>query len=416
MLINKNLADYYMEKYDLDAIIATQPASIKYFSGFDCWLSQWSEEWMGKPGGTKSGMTMFCILPHNGNPILIINKLLNPFGFGTFCKDIRLFGAAPTIPNPEDLKYIPNSLSASSKYEQKFKIYSNPTEAIVETLKDKNINSSNIGLELAGLNLNIQKMISEKLNKCVFKDCTETIRLIRMIKTDEEITLLAKSAELNEIALQETVKHFKDNSVSGVQLNIFKEIIEKHGGELEHYIFSTNGYGLNSNKNYIFKKNQFVFLDAGAYYSNYVSDTGTTIFIGKAEKKYLEIFKRIYEGINIGLGSIKPGIKCSEINDRVIEYLGKYNISNTETHGHGIGLQPSEYPVIASNALNYTYFDGFERRSADFCLEENMVINLEIPYYIFGEGSYLIEVSTLVTKNGCKSLTEQKRDYPVINN
>jgi len=129
----------------------------------------------------------------------------------------------------------------------------------------------------------------------------------------------------------------------------------------------------------------------------------------------MEIFKRIYEGITIGLDSIKPRVKCSEINDRIIGYLEKCNISNTDTHGHGIGLQPGEYPVIASNILNYTYFDGFETRNADFYLEENMVINLEIPYYIFGEGSYIVEVSALVANNGFKRLTPQKRDYPIIN-
>ena len=114
---------------------------------------------MGRPGGSKSGIVMFCILPYKGDPILIIHKLFNPFGFSTFCKDVRLFGTIPKTTDPGDLKYIPDTLSASPGYEQKIKIYSDPLEAIVESLKDKNINNSSLGLELAGLNINIQKMI-----------------------------------------------------------------------------------------------------------------------------------------------------------------------------------------------------------------------------------------------------------------
>jgi Xaa-Pro dipeptidase len=415
LLINKDLADFYMEKYGLDAIIATQPVSVKYFSGFECWLGDYSEEWMGKPGGSKSSMVMFCILPFKGDPILVVHKLFNPFGFSTFCKDIRLYGAFPEIPESMDLEYVPNNLSASSKFEQKYKIYSNPVEAIADALKDNNISNSNIGIETAGFNLKIKEQILQELNKCLFKDCTEMIRLIRMIKTVEEIDLITKSAELNEIAMQEAVKYLKSNTISGEHFDVFKQTVEKHNGKVEHHIFSVDGYGLNSNKNYIFKKNQIVFLDAGTYYLNYASDTGTTIFIGKSDNKYLEVFKRIYEATNIGLNIMAPGIKCSVINDRIVEYLEKYNICNTDTHGHGIGLQPSEYPIITSKVLNYNYFDGFETRDADFCLEENMIINLEIPYYIFGKGSYIIEVSALIEKGGCRSIAEQKRESPILN-
>ena len=413
MLINKKLTDYYMKKHGLDAIIATQPISIKYFSGFNCWLSSYYEECMSKPGGTKNSLTMFCIVPLEGDPILVVPKLLNPFGFSTYCKDVRLFGLVPTIPESDNIRFTPISESASFKNDIEISTYSDPVKAVAKALKDKNIDKSNLGLELSGLNKKIEEQLMDEMKKCFFKDCTEIIRLIRMIKTDEEINLLAKSAEINEIALQKTAQNFKHGSVSIEQFNMFKEIIENLGCELEHYVFSTKGYGINSNKNYVFQKDQSIFLDTGISYSNYFSDTGTTIFIGNLEKIFLDIFKRIFESIKIGLNLIKPGLKCSKINSKMIEYLDKYNIHNTDIHGHGIGLQPSEYPII-NNILNYKYFDGFEMRDANFQLEENMVINLEIPYYIFKEGSFIIEISAVVTKNGYRSLTEQKRDCPIM--
>jgi len=415
--MNKSLADYYMEKYRLGAIIATQPISLKYFCGFDCWFTNWIQEWMGKPGGSNCSIPLFCILPYKDDPILMIPSVIAPFAVHTFSKEARFFGGIPPVPKLKNLNINKSILDEFDKKQLKIlegKIYPDPIIAVEETIKEKDLSDSNIGFELDGFNSNIFSKISDRLKDCSFKDCTEIIRLIRMIKTDEEISLLTKSAELNELAMNESAKYIKENNNFGEAFNKFRNIVQKKGGIVEHYIFSSYGCGVSDNKDYHFKKDQFILLDTGAYYSNYISDTGTTVFLGNKNQKYLDIFKRIYEGINMGLSSLKPGVRCSTVNDNMIKYLEKYNILKTDTHGHGIGLQPSEYPVISSK-LDYVYNNGFEEQSANFSLEENMVVALEIPYYIYGEGSYIIEVSAIVTKSGYKSLTTQNRENPIIN-
>ena len=113
--MNKSLADQYMEKYSLDALIATQPISLLYFSGFYCWINDWMQEWMSKPGGSNSCIPLMCILPHRSEPILIIPSILGPFGVSTLCKDIRLFGGIPTVPKHEDLSIDFATLDESDK-------------------------------------------------------------------------------------------------------------------------------------------------------------------------------------------------------------------------------------------------------------------------------------------------------------
>lgn len=98
----------------------------------------------------------------------------------------------------------------------------------------------------------------------------------------------------------------------------------------------------------------------------------------------------------------------------MIKCLEKNKVYGLEPYGHGIGLHPSEYPLITGN-LNYTYHDGFEQRSADFTLEKNMTISIEAPYYIFGQVSYTIEVSAVVSENGYKGLVTQNRCKPIMN-
>jgi Xaa-Pro dipeptidase len=420
--MNKNLANYYMEKYNLDALVATQPISLKYFCGFDCWFTNWLQEWMGKPGASNSNAPLFCILTRKGDVILITPATVAPFATNTSVKEARFFGGIPPVPKPnlgqKDLPSRENELSEFDKSQLKLldgEIYPDPVSAFEAIIKENGLENSNLGFELREFNESVFGKISENLKGCSFKDCTEIIRLTRMIKTDEEIELLSKSAALNELALQESARSIKANTTFAEAYKKYKGIIETEGGIVEHYIFSPYGCGVSDKKDYLFGKNQFTLLDSGAYLSNYISDAGITVFLDKINRKYLDIFDRLNEGLIVGLESLKVGALCSKVNNIVIEYLDKHYIHKTDTHGHGIGLQPSEYPIISSSVPNFVYHNGFEESSTDFKLEENMVIALELPHYIYGQGSYIVEVSAVVTKNGYQLLIPQERKKPIIN-
>ncbi len=416
--MNKKLACFYMEKYGLDALIATQPISLKYFCGFETWFTNWLQEWMGKPGASNSSTSLFCIFTRKGKTILIIPAVVSPFSLETSTDEIKFFGGIPPVEKSglkkNDQFSVGNEFDKKQINILKGEIFLDPITALEKTIKDEGLNNSNIGMEIKSFNHDVLSNITSKLDKCSFKECTEIIRLIRMIKTEKEISILSKSSEINELAMQESAKVIKDNTNFQEAYNKFKEITESNDSIVEHYIFSAYGCGVCDKKDYPFKKDQIFFIDTGVFYSNYVSDGGTTMFLGNISQKYLDIFKRISEGLNIGLNSLKIGNKCSVVNNSIVEYLNKNNVCMTDTHGHGVGLQPSEYPVISSTVSKYIYNDGFNEGSSDFKLEENMVVALEIPYYIYGQCSYIAEVSAVITKNGYKLLTAQDRKNPIF--
>lgn len=60
--------------------------------------------------------------------------------------------------------------------------------------------------------------------------------------------------------------------------------------------------------------------------------------------------------------------------------------------GHGIGLQAHERPFI--------------RLESDDVLAENMVLCIEVPYYVYGFAAFAPEDMVLVTKDGYELLTE----------
>ena len=68
--------------------------------------------------------------------------------------------------------------------------------------------------------------------------------------------------------------------------------------------------------------------------------------------------------------------------------------------GHGVGLDVHEAPDISSKSMQI--------------LKENMVITDEPGIYIPGKFGVRIEDTTLITKNGCITLTNSEKNYVVI--
>jgi Xaa-Pro aminopeptidase len=86
---------------------------------------------------------------------------------------------------------------------------------------------------------------------------------------------------------------------------------------------------------------------------------------------------------------------------------GKKGIPDVDYQGHGIGLEPREYPIMGQGRP-VTVRDQVMRTSTEMPLEVGMVISLETSLYEFGEGSYEVERSFLIGKSSLEELTTKK--------
>jgi Xaa-Pro aminopeptidase len=78
-------------------------------------------------------------------------------------------------------------------------------------------------------------------------------------------------------------------------------------------------------------------------------------------------------------------------------------------HGHGLGLEPREYPILVDdNSLRIQ--DGCIDLPSDLPLEEGMVINLEAGMFVPERGSLQIEKTFVVENEACRALIPQARD------
>ena len=143
---------------------------------------------------------------------------------------------------------------------------------------------------------NIFKNIADNIEFCPMSD---DINKIRMIKSDEELELIAKAEQIGVDAFKHILSYIKPG-VSEIDIAAELEYFMKKNGA-EKTSFDTivlSGertalpHGVPGDR--IIKNGDFLLMDYGCVYNGYCSDMTRTIMIGKADKKQKEIYNTQY--------------------------------------------------------------------------------------------------------------------------
>lgn len=416
MLFNLEIANNLMEKYRLDGLLFIDPASLGYF-GYNLFFNS-AREWMLKPGGSNnSGVINFCLVPFKKKPVYIIDAF-SVSGLNTKVEDIgEIVVYRPFINTGKSNNLIKNSFKNPLDYKlnQIFKngIFKTQMEALDHVLDKYNLKNSRIAIEKDGISEVLINEINKEFNNCKFFNGSEFIRLIRMIKTAEEINVIEKCFDITEKAFDQSIKTIKPDSILYNLKNTFKNIIEKENAIYLQYFIFPNGLGMTDLDSYIIEKDKIMGFDSSIIFNGFISDTGLTLFNGKYDKKNLEIYNKLLDIIESGIEKVKPGMNCSQIYKAMENKKNHHNLSNAAFEGHGVGRSFREYPVINGN-LSYSYNNGFENIGADFTIEKDMVVNFEIGLPYFNEKTFQIEKTVMVTSNGYRNLVFQDRTQPIF--
>ena len=104
---------------------------------------------------------------------------------------------------------------------------------------------------------------------------------------------------------------------------------------------------------------------------------------------------------------MRPGARSSSVANAMHASLAEKGITEFP-HGHGMGLEIRDYPIIVpDNGLRIK--DDCIDLPSDIPLEENMVVNLEVGILQSGHGSTQYEQTILVTATGCEQLIPHDR-------
>ena len=84
-------------------------------------------------------------------------------------------------------------------------VFGSPSEAVAAVLKSRGLSEARIGLEMEGMPAARQANLLEALPGALLLDCTNLIRLVRAVKSPEELRRLTQAAEISERAGMEAL-------------------------------------------------------------------------------------------------------------------------------------------------------------------------------------------------------------------
>jgi Xaa-Pro dipeptidase len=410
MLYNKERANEYLKEHDLKALVATTTFSVAYFTDFDCWQYRDFRENMGTPGASNSMMQCYAVVAPDEEPVLVTGT--GSAQFANELPNVRLLTyGGPGVKNfpakkrDEDRVFtIQRDALASAK--------PTPQEALLAALEELGVRKGRVGIEYSNLSKASKKHITKHAKKVDWLDATEFARLIRMVKTPEEVARMKKAAEITERGLNKSFETARAGVAASDVYQAYLSEVAHHGAVPDHFIYTPKGLGISSSPNYRFSDGEFQMIDCGVIYKQYYSDTGWTMVI-KGNKEAEKTHQVLFEILQSHLDVLVPGAKPSAILKAFAGSYKKAKLDGVGYQGHAIGLQTREHPVI-----NYTKYkriaDDIVDIGVDIPLEEGMVINIETPMDVRGKGAYQVEMSFHIGKSKPVQLNPKREGAPYV--
>ena len=193
----------------------------------------------------------------------------------------------------------------------------------------------------------------------------------------------------------------------------YRARVSEMGADFEHYLYGMHGVGIGSEPEYMLGEAEVLYVDFGCIYKHYFSDTGTTLALSEPRAELIQRHEALKGCVADAVETIRPGTRSSTVRGAMWDVLRSNGIEVSFPHGHGLGVEIRDYPIlVADNGLRIT--DDCVDVPSDLPLEEGMVINLEAGVFMPGIASLHIEQSFVVTSDGSRLLVPQDRSRPFI--
>ena len=413
MFFNQARARAFMRECGLDALIATSHVNITYFTGYFCWLDPTIRGYMLQPGAPSSlALPGYAVFPLEGEPALVLNPLFAINGADLWVRDIHIFGdsgADQTLTStelPDNYLRIHNLLMTPPQA-------STSLEALLRILEERGLQDGCLGVEMEGLTADRLDQLRDQLPTASLLDCSNLIRLIRMVKNEHEVDGLTRSAEINERAGMEVLAEAAPGrSLQDLALR-YRVLAAQQGADFDHFCIGLGGLGMATEPDYELTGDDVMMVDFGCIYQRCFSDTGTTLAMRELPAPLMRRFEAVRASVAAGAARIRPGAKGSIVREAMWETLQELGLTASYPHGHGVGLEVRDYPtIVADNGLRIR--DECIDVPSDLPLEENMVFNLEASMFLPGVGSLQMERSFVVTADGFRDLIAQERSQPFM--
>ena len=357
-----------MHSQNIDALLFTSEAEIRYFSGFRTlfWQSP-TRPW-------------FLIVPGKGKPTAVIPEIGAALMHNTWLDDIRTWASPAELDDGVSLL----------------------TAALVDfdTIGLMKGRESSLRMPLTNY-----QTLHENLRSAVFVDASPLVQSLRMVKSTAEIETISEICTIASNSFDHAGELFYKGQSLGEAFRAFKIELLNQGAEDVPYLVGGAGEGgyadvISPAGETRLCTGDVLMLDTGATLRGYFCDFDRNFAIAHANDVSKNAYATLYNATEAALKIARPGTTCAELYQAMAKNIGG-DSGGVGRYGHGLGMQLTEGPSIIA-------FDHTE-------LVEGMVLTLE-PGMQVGEGKIMVHEENIVIRDGAPEMLTRRasKELPII--
>lgn len=276
-----------------------------------------------------------------------------------------------------------------------------------EVLHDRRILNGKIGVAGVGVTWELYEALVKALPKSSFVSCSEAVDRLRMVKTENELKVMRKAAEIAEVGVEALLAAGKEGVAEYEVHQAAEKAMFEAGGDNP---WTTIVSGPRAQLFSAFtrpdftqrrlKSGDWLRADIGSEYLGYHSDVQPDTIIGQPRREQISLLETEIKILHAMIEATRPGVSERDIVQAAVTASGGKLRMWYIGHGYGVGIDP---PFLTDRSLH-------KLREDEVILKPNMVICYEPALHIPGVGTSALEDEILVTENGCEVFTNRVRD------
>jgi Xaa-Pro aminopeptidase len=368
-------AQRMMRERQLDAMLLTTEAHVRYFSGFltQFWQSP-TRPW-------------FLLLPATGKPIAVIPTIGVAGMHQTWIEDIRSWAS----PQPED----------------------DGVSLLLSTIRELPIRFGRIGLPLGAeshlrMPARDYRRLEDDLSTLELVDCAALMLKLCSVKSVAEIEKIRYICELASDGFNALPGFAQRGQSEREIVQALRIDLLQRGADHVPYIVSASGndgYGdiIMGPRDRKLEDGDILIIDTGSVYDGYYCDFDRNYAFGHASDKSRQTYETVFRSTDAGLAAARPGATTTDVWQAMWSVLEAGGATSNEVGrmGHGLGAQLTEWPSITA--------------SDNTPLEPGMVITLE-PGMDCGDNKMMVhEENIVITESGAELLSKRAAaELPIV--
>lgn len=298
------------------------------------------------------------------------------------------------------------NIAAFRKLYPEYEIISGGMQEAVRLCKDNGIHL--MGFESSTLSFDDINHLIMSLPICSLVPLPDFIEDIMMVKTPDEIELLANAAKLSDAAYDEFLGQLRGGITERQAKNIFRNIIFSHGADdLAFDLLISSGPRTflphSASTDRVMEKGDLVLMDFGITLNGYCSDTSRTLVIGPPDERQKAMYELVRKAQKNAIENITAGM-CGQEADALARNMITHELESGCYEyglGHGIGMTVHEKPRM--------------HPGSSYPLQDRTVVSVEPGIYIEGWGGIRIEDMLVIGRDKPgRVLTKASKEFLVI--